>query len=133
MESETRFAQFALKKYFIKKPWNLIGWEHFGLNLRNKIFPKYRICAGTKQIINIFLIEQIQWKLWPLFSKNLFFAHFPNFWSKKVFRAPSQNSEKPHDQISRKHSDRYQEGRIDWPYFIGSFQLPPGGYQVQLQ
>ena len=28
-----------------------------------RFFPKYRIYAGTQQIINIFIIEQIQWKL----------------------------------------------------------------------
>ena len=37
-----------------------MDWEHSGLYLRNKIFPKYRICAGTQQIIKIFIIEQIQ-------------------------------------------------------------------------
>ena len=36
----------------------MVGWEHFGLNIRNMIFPKHWICAGTQQIINI--IEQIQ-------------------------------------------------------------------------
>ena len=63
----------------------LIGWAYFGLHLRNKIFPKQRICAGTQQIINIFIIEQIQWKLMTKFSlnsKNLFLAHFPNCWGK---------------------------------------------------
>ena len=39
---------------------NLIGWEYFGLYLRNKIFPKYRIYPRTQQIIILFTIEQIQ-------------------------------------------------------------------------
>ena len=34
----------------VKKSCNLISWEHFGLYLLNKIFPKYRICAETQQI-----------------------------------------------------------------------------------
>ena len=66
----------------------LIGWAYFGLHLRNKIFPKQRICAGTQQIINIFIIEQIQWKL-----MNKFFFKFTKpisdlflqFWG-KVFQ-----------------------------------------------
>ena len=36
--------------WFENPPYWLIG-EHFGLYLRNKIFPKYRICAGTQQVI----------------------------------------------------------------------------------
>ena len=35
----------------LKKFCNLIGWEHFSLYLKNKIFSKYGICAGTQQII----------------------------------------------------------------------------------
>ena len=64
---------FALKKwgyfsYFfwrwlIKKSYILIGWEHFDPYLRNQNFPKYGICAGTQQIIQSFIIEQIQQKL----------------------------------------------------------------------
>ena len=123
------------------KSCNLIGWEYFGLHLRNKIFPKYRICAGTQQIIKIFIIEQIQWKLWPIFSLNLtyFFLISPIFGAKTFFQkigllcttsyeflAPWENSEKSQDQIPRKNPDRCQEGRIDRPYFIGSFQLPLG-------
>ena len=45
--------------WLIKKPCNLIGWEHFGPYLRNQNFPKYGICAGTQQILQIFIIEQI--------------------------------------------------------------------------
>ena len=62
--------------------------EYFCLHLRNKIFPKHRICAGTQQIINIFIIEQIQWKLMTKFFfkfKKPIFGPFPNFWGKKYF------------------------------------------------
>ena len=65
-----------------------------------------------------------------------FLAHFPNFGGKKSFStksscyaqrlAPCQNSEKPNDPIPRKHPDRCQEARMDRPYFIVSFQRPPG-------
>ena len=37
-----------------------------------------------------------------------------------------QNSEKSHDQIPRKQPERCLEGRMDRPYYIGSFQLLPG-------
>ena len=32
--------------------------KDFGLNLKNKIFPKYRVCAGTQKI-NIFIVEHV--------------------------------------------------------------------------
>ena len=64
----------------------------FGLYLRHKIFPKYRTCTGTQQIISIFIIEQIKWKFitnfffkfkksysWPIFGP------FPQFWGQKKF------------------------------------------------
>ena len=61
----------------LKKSSNLIGWEHFGLYLKNKIFPKNRICAGTQQIISIFITEQIPYK-----SMTKLFLQFkkPYFW-----------------------------------------------------
>ena len=33
----------------LQKSSNLIGCEHFGLYLKNKTFPKHRICAGTQK------------------------------------------------------------------------------------
>ena len=61
--------------------WGLI--ETVLTDLQNKIFPKYRIYAGTKQIIKIFIIEQIQWKLMTQFfftlKKPYFWAISPNF------------------------------------------------------
>ena len=56
------------------------------LCLRNKISQEYKICAGTQQIISIFIVEQIQGKLITKFLfkfKKLFLAHFHNFWNKK--------------------------------------------------
>ena len=64
---------------------NLIGWEDFGLYLRNKIFPKYRICSGTQQMIKIFIIEQIQWKL---MTKFFFKLKNSCFWSISQFFLP---------------------------------------------
>ena len=52
----------------------------------NQNFPKYGICAGTQQIMYIFIIEQIQSKLMTKFFSKFkkpvfgqFFFHFPNF------------------------------------------------------
>ena len=65
--------------------------------------------------------------------KKPIFGPFPQFWgkisfSRKIgFLAPWQNPEKSNDQIPRKQADRCQEGRMDRPDFIGSFQLPLGG------
>ena len=39
------------------------------------------------------------------------------------FLAPCQNSEKSNDPISRKHPDRFQEAKMNIPYFIVSLQL----------
>ena len=67
---------------------NLTGWEHFGLHLRNRIFPKHRICAGTQQIINIFIIEKIEWKWMTKFFfkfKKPIFGSFPQFLGQKKF------------------------------------------------
>ena len=70
-----------------------------------------------------------------------FLVHFPNFGGKKNpalshttsygLLASYQNLEKTNDSIPSKHSDRWKErrtdGRVDKPYFIGSFQLMLGG------
>ena len=72
-------------------------WKHFGLNLRNKIFSKYQICARTQQIMEIFIIKQISWKLMTKFffkfNKILYFwlisGLFPNFGNKKCFSKKS--------------------------------------------
>ena len=56
-----------------------------------RFFPN-RICAGTQQIINIFIIERIQWKLMTKFFikfKKPIFGHLPNFWGKKSFSKKS--------------------------------------------
>ena len=55
-----------------QKSWNLIGWDHFGLYLRSKIFTKYRIFIWTQQLIKIFIRDQIKklWKLMTNFSLN---------------------------------------------------------------
>ena len=61
----------------------------FGLHLNNKIFHRYEIYVGTQQIIQIFIIEQIQWKLITNFfkiKKALFLVHFLNFWGNKSFQ-----------------------------------------------
>ena len=62
----------------------------FGLHLRNNIFLHYRICAGAQQIISIFIIKQIQWKLMTRFflkfKKTFFWPISPIFRTKKFFK-----------------------------------------------
>ena len=55
----------------------MVGWEHFGLNIRNMVFPKHWICAGTQQIINIFIIEQIQTNFFFKLKNSYFFPISP--------------------------------------------------------
>ena len=115
----TIFYWFLLKILLSKKSCNLIGWKHFGSYLRNKNFPKYDIYAETQQIIQIFIIQQIQWKLMIKFFINSkspafgsFLVHFPNFCGKTIFQkihlsqatsymflAPYQNFGKTNDTI----------------------------------
>ena len=74
------------------------------------------------------------------FSSRIF-AHFPIFLCKKNFfqnnlfcscttstgfLAPCQDSEKSNDLIPRKQQDRWQDKRLDRPYFIKPFQLMLG-------
>ena len=128
MQKIRLFHWFVLEIWLIKKSCNLIGWEHFGPYLRNKNFPKNGICAGTHQIIYIFIIEQIQQKLmttffnkfkkscfWPVFGSSL------QFWGQTLiclscttsyrFLAPSQNLEKTNDTIPRKLPERQKDRR----------------------
>ena len=53
------------------------------------LFYRTLLATAGGSIINIFIIEQIQWKLMTNFSfnlkKKLFLAHFPNFWGIKSF------------------------------------------------
>ena len=73
----------------LKTMQSVVGWEHFVLYLKNKIFPKYKICTGTQQIINIFILEQIQWKLMTNFLFKLKTTYFwsisPIFGTKEFF------------------------------------------------
>ena len=92
MQKIRLFHRFVLELGLIKKSCSLTGSEHFGPYLRNKNLVKYKVCAGTQQIIQILIIEQIQWKVMTeIFnnSKNPVFAtflvHFPNFEGKKHF------------------------------------------------
>ena len=137
------FHRFVLEKHLIWKSWNLIGWEYFGLYFWRKIFLKYRICSGTQQIMKIFIIEQIQWKLmtkvffklkkpqllaqswsiFPIFRQKV----FPETWAMHNFIRVSSTKPKlmiqSNDLILRKHPDRWDEGRMDRPYFTGSFWI----------
>ena len=57
-----------------------------------RFFPN-RFCAGTQQIINIFIIEQIQWKLMTKFFfkfKKHIFGPFPQFLGQKKFFLKNQ-------------------------------------------
>ena len=59
MQKIKLFHWFVLEIELIKKSCNLIGWEHFGPYLSKQNFPKYGICAGAQQILQILIIEQI--------------------------------------------------------------------------
>ena len=51
MQKIRLFHRFVLELGLIKKSCSLIGSEHFGPYLRNKNLVKYKVCAGTQQII----------------------------------------------------------------------------------
>ena len=95
---------------------------------------KYGTCEETQQIIQIFIIHQIQLKLMTKFSNKLkkpcfgtFWNLFPNFGVKKIlseipalsctisceFLAPCQISEKSIDAIPRKTLGRKTDGRTE--------------------
>ena len=77
-EKNRLFHGFVLEIWLIKKPCNLVGWEHFGPYLMKKNSHKHGICTGTQQIsfhyrtnsvkINDQIFQQIQ--------KTLFLAYF---------------------------------------------------------
>ena len=82
----------------------------------NKIFPKYKISAGTQQIISIFMIEQIQKKFLnelknPVFDPKTFSQKHPGLSS-----TTCQNLEKKECSNSKQtpgQTDRRTEGRTD--------------------
>ena len=100
MQKIRLFHWFVLKIRLIKKSYNLIDWEHFGPYLRNQNFPKYVICAGTKQIISIFIIKQILQKLtikfFNILKKPRFWPIFPIFGAKIFFWKIRLCHAKPH-------------------------------------
>ena len=118
----------------LQSDWPRAFWLISG----NNIFPKYKIFGWAQQIIKIFIIEQIQWKL-----MNKFFFKFKEtyFWPKKKERFIKSDchaqlrqgfweiQKKKSHPVPRKLPGTCQEGRMDRPYFIGSFQLLPGVYQ----
>ena len=63
----------------LQSDWPRAFWLISG----NNIFPKYKIFGWAQQIIKIFIIEQIQWKL-----MNKFFFKFKEtyFWPQKKER-----------------------------------------------
>ena len=90
------------------------------------------------------IIEQIQWKLlnkFSLNSKNPVIGLFPQFWGQKKFFQKIRLCHAQHKgfyhhaKIWRNLMIQFQENiwadsrnwRIDRPYFIGPFWLPPGG------
>ena len=53
-----------------------------------RFLTKHKICAGTQQIINIFIIEQIQWKFMTKFFFKFgkpIFGPFPQILGQKIF------------------------------------------------
>ena len=95
------------------------------------------------------MIEHIQEKLMIKFFfkfKKALLAHFPILWGKKSFSEKSTchaqlirvsctmlKFRETNYSIPTKQPTRQQDGRMDRPYFIGSFRLLPGVQQVQLQ
>ena len=71
------FHQFASEKQLIEKSCNPIS--------QKQDFSQYRICAGTQQVIQIFITEQIQWK----YMTNFLFK-----FKKPYFRPISQTIER---------------------------------------
>ena len=80
-----------------------------------------------------FLFKFKKLHCWPIFGP------FPQFLEQKKFFSPKSPTvmhnfirvsrtmpkfKKSNDPIPRKHPDRQQNGRMDNPYFTGSFQLP---------
>ena len=96
---------------------NLIGWEHFGLYLRNNFH--YR---STSVKINDQIFQQIQKTLFlalfgsifPIFGGKIFFPENPvlSRTTPYEFLAPCQNLEKINDTIPRKCLDRQKDGQI---------------------
>ena len=136
MQKISLFYWFVLEIWFSKKSCNLVAWEHFGLYLRNKNFPKYGICAG----IYVFIITKTHKKLVPKsfnkFKKPWFLSIFSSLnwgmpqnkvWGKKIFPenlalsctttygflVSCQNSERTNDAIPRKHLDRRMDRKIE--------------------
>ena len=140
------FHWFVLEIWLIKKSFNLIGWEHFGLYFRNKIFPNMRFIQECSKWYKFSLQNKFSKNSWPNFSinsKSLFcpiLGPFSNFRDKNIFPenlalsnkisyrflAPCQNLEKTNDTIPRKCPDRKRDGWTDRLYFIGPFSCQWG-------
>ena len=79
MQNIELFHWFVLEIWLIKKSCNLIRWENFSPYFMNINFHKNGISAGTQQIIQIFIVEKIQWKLMTRFFnkfRKLSLVHF---------------------------------------------------------
>ena len=86
-------------------------------------------------------------KFFNKFKKLPFLVHFPNFWGKIFFPenpplshktsywflAPCQNLENSNQKRLDKPKDGRKDGRMDRPYFIGPFWLPPGVHKEKVK
>ena len=107
-----------------KKSWNQIGWEHFGLYLRNKNFHRHFNYRKNFVKINDQIFQWIQ--------KTLFLVHFWSFFhilgEKNWLLVPHQNLEKTNHTIPSKHPGRWKDGwrdsTMNRPYFKGPLWLP---------
>ena len=82
------FSSFCSWDILILKPCNLIGWEHFGPNLRNQNFPKYGIQTRIQEILQTLIRDQMQEKLMTKFFntfKKPHFSPFSPFFGQKYF------------------------------------------------
>ena len=90
----------------------------------NKIPNKLIKTLFLARFGSIFPIFEVK----KIFLENLALSHATSY----GFLAPCQNLEKVNDTIQRKCPDRWKDGRtdgdgrMDRPFFIGPFRVPPG-------
>ena len=133
MQKISPFYWFVLEIWLVKKSSNLIGWEHFGPYLMHQNFPKCEICAGTQQITQISIIEQILahfWSISPFFCAKKIFLENPAVTHNFIGVSNAMPKLRKNKWCISKKTPGQMEGekngRLERPYFIGSFRLPPG-------
>ena len=84
---------------------DLIGQEHFGPYIRNQNFSKYEFWSSIQQLIQTFILGQIEKKKlnFPIHSKNPRLDLFSPFLRVKTFfsKNPSQSCITPYEPLTR--------------------------------